>query len=248
MKEKFSANEKSQMLRFHTQTGGVTLTAQQPMNNVVRVAMQALAAVLGGTQSLHTNSMDEALALPSEDSVRVALRTQQIIAYESGVADTVDPLAGSYYVEALTNEIEKEVWKYLDKIDAMGGMLEAIEAGYPQKEIQDSSYAYQKEIDAGEQVIVGVNKFQSEEGLSNLKTLRVSPAGEAEQNERLRKIKKGRDAAAVKKALAKVKATASANGNLMPPILEAVKAYATLQEIADQMRTVFGEYKEKIVI
>jgi methylmalonyl-CoA mutase N-terminal domain/subunit len=248
MKEKFSAGEKSQMLRFHTQTGGVTLTAQQPLNNVVRVTIQALAAVLGGTQSLHTNSMDEALALPSEDAVRVALRTQQIIAYESGVADTVDPLAGSYYVEALTNEIEKRVWKYLDKIEAMGGMLAAIEAGYPQKEIQYSSYTCQKEIDACEQVIVGVNKFQSEEELSHLKTLKVSPAGEEKQNKRLRKVKKKRNAANVLTALANVKGAAENGQNLMPPILEAVKAYATLQEISDQMRIVFGEYKEKIVI
>jgi len=192
--------------------------------------------------------MDEALALPTEDSVRVALRTQQIIAYESGVADTVDPLAGSYYVEALTNDIEKEVWKYLDKIEEMGGMLAAIEAGYPQKQIQDSSYAYQKEIDSGEQVIVGQNQFQIQEDLSHLKTLKVSPAGEALQNQRLLKTKKQRDGAAVKKALARVRETAEADGNLMPPILEAVKAYATLQEIADQMRAVFGEYKEKIVI
>jgi methylmalonyl-CoA mutase N-terminal domain/subunit len=248
MKEKFAAGEKSQMLRFHTQTGGVTLTAQQPMNNVVRVTMQALAAVLGGTQSLHTNSMDEALALPSEDSVRVALRTQQIIAYESGVADTVDPLAGSYFIEAMTNDIEKEVWNYLDKIEAMGGMLAAIEAGFPQKEIQDSSYAYQKEIDAGEQVIVGVNKFLSEEDLSRMKTLKVSPAGEAEQNKRLRLVKKQRNPAAVAAALARVKGAAESGQNLMTPIMEAVKAYATLQEIADQMRAVFGEYKEKIVI
>jgi methylmalonyl-CoA mutase N-terminal domain/subunit len=248
MKDKFKAGEKSQLMRFHTQTGGVTLTAQQPMNNVVRVTLQALAAVLGGTQSLHTNSMDEALALPTEDSVRVALRTQQIIAYESGVADTIDPLAGSYYVEALTNEIEKEAWIYLDKIEAMGGMLAAIEAGYPQTQIQDSSYAYQKEIDSGEQVIVGVNQFQVQEDLSHLKTLKVSPEGEELQKKRLRKTKKDRDDAAVQKALAKVKQTAAADGNLMPPILEAVKAYATLQEISDQMRAVFGEYKEKIVI
>ncbi|MBU4267641.1 MAG: methylmalonyl-CoA mutase family protein [Acidobacteria bacterium] len=248
MKNKFAAGDKSQLMRFHTQTGGVTLTAQQPTNNVVRVTLQALAAVLGGTQSLHTNSMDEALALPSEDSVRVALRTQQIIAYESGVADTIDPLAGSYYVEALTNEIEKEVWKYLDKIEAMGGMLAAIEAGYPQQQIQDSSYSYQKEIDSGEQVIVGVNQFQVQEDLSHLKTLKVSPEGEELQKNRLLKIKKERDAAAVQTALAKVKAAAAGSGNLMPPILEAVKVYATLQEIADQMRAVFGEYKEKIVI
>ena len=248
MKNKFAAGDKSQLMRFHTQTGGVTLTAQQPTNNVVRVTLQALAAVLGGTQSLHTNSMDEALALPSEDSVRVALRTQQVIAYESGVADTVDPLAGSYYVEALTNEIEKEVWKYLDKIEAMGGMLAAIEAGYPQKQIQDSSYSYQKEIDSGEQVIVGVNQFQIQEDLSHLKTLKVSPEGEELQKNRLQEIKKERDNAAVQTALARVKATAASDGNLLPPILEAVKAYATLQEIADQMRAVFGEYKEKIVI
>ncbi len=245
MKEKFAAGEKSQLMRFHTQTGGVTLTAQQPTNNVVRVTLQALAAVLGGTQSLHTNSMDEALALPTEDSVRVALRTQQIIAYESGVADTVDPLAGSYYVEALTNEIESEVWKYLDKIDDMGGMLAAIEAGYPQKQIQDSSYAYQKEIDSGEQVIVGQNQFQVEEDLSHLKTLKVSPEGEALQKQRLHKTKKERDNAAVKKALARVKETAGADGNLMPPILEAVKAYATLQEIcrpdARRLRRVQGK-------
>jgi methylmalonyl-CoA mutase N-terminal domain/subunit len=248
MKDKFAAGEKSQLMRFHTQTGGVTLTAQQPTNNVVRVTLQALAAVLGGTQSLHTNSMDEALALPTEDSVRVALRTQQIIAFESGVADTVDPLAGSYYLEALTNEIEREVWKYLDKIDSMGGMLAAIEAGYPQMQIQDSSYAYQKEIDSGEQVIVGQNQFQIDEDLSHLKTLKVSPEGEELQKQRLHKTKKERDEALVKKALARVKAAAGADGNLMPPILEAVKAYATLQEICDQMRAVFGEYKEKIVI
>ncbi|HSQ35089.1 MAG TPA: methylmalonyl-CoA mutase family protein, partial [Candidatus Binatia bacterium] len=168
--------------------------------------------------------------------------------YESGVADTVDPLAGSYYVEALTSGIEKEVWKYLDKIDALGGMLAAIESGFPQKEIQDSSYAYQKEIDAAEQVIVGVNKFQSEEDLSHLKTLKVSPKGEAEQNERLLLVKKKRSADAVAAALAKVKEAAAGDANLLPPILEAVKVYATLQEISDQMRAVFGEYKEKIVI
>jgi methylmalonyl-CoA mutase N-terminal domain/subunit len=248
MKEKFQAGEKSQLMRFHTQTGGVTLTAQQPTNNVVRVTLQALAAVLGGTQSLHTNSMDEALALPTEESVRVALRTQQIIAYESGVADTVDPLAGSYFVEAMTGEIERETWKYLDRIEAMGGMLAAIEAGYPQKQIQDSSYAYQKEIDGGEQVIVGVNQFQVEEDLSHLKTLKVSPEGEEIQKRRLRKVKKERDGAAVRKALAAVKEAAAGDANLLPPILEAVKAYATLQEICDRMRAVFGEYKEKIVI
>ncbi len=248
MKEKFQAGEKSQLMRFHTQTGGVTLTAQQPVNNVVRVTLQALAAVLGGTQSLHTNSMDEALALPTEDSVRVALRTQQVIAYESGVADTVDPLAGSYAVEAMTNRIEKEVWQHLDKIEDMGGMLAAIEAGYPQKQIQDSSYAYQKEIDSLEQVIVGVNQFQIQEDLSHLKTLKVSPEGEELQKQRLREVKVKRNGAAVNQALARVKDAASGEANLLPPILEAVKAYATLQEICDQMRAVFGEYKERIVI
>jgi methylmalonyl-CoA mutase N-terminal domain/subunit len=248
MKEKFQAGEKSQLMRFHTQTGGVTLTAQQPMNNVVRVTLQALAAVLGGTQSLHTNSMDEALALPTEESVRVALRTQQIIAYESGVADTIDPLAGSYFVEAMTGEIEREAWAYLDKIESMGGMLAAIEAGYPQKQIQDSSYSYQKEIDGQEQIIVGVNQFQVEEDLSHLKTLKVSPEIEERQRQRLQKTKRERDNAAVAKALARVKAAAEGGDNLLPPILEAVKTYASLQEICDQMRAVFGEYKEKIVI
>ncbi|HOW43673.1 MAG TPA: methylmalonyl-CoA mutase family protein [Candidatus Aminicenantes bacterium] len=248
MKEKFQAGEKSQLMRFHTQTGGVTLTAQQPVNNVVRVTLQALAAVLGGTQSLHTNSMDEALALPTEESVRVALRTQQIIAYESGVADTIDPLAGSYFVEAMTGEIEREAWAYLDKIESMGGMLAAIEAGYPQKQIQDSSYAYQKEIDGQEQIIVGVNQFQVEEDLSHLKTLKVAPEIEERQRQRLQETKRKRDNAAVAKALARVKAAAAGGENLLPPILEAVKTYATLQEICDQMRAVFGEYKEKIVI
>ena len=248
MREKFQAGEKSQLMRFHTQTGGVTLTAQQPMNNVVRVTLQALAAVLGGTQSLHTNSMDEALALPTEESVRVALRTQQIIAYESGVADTIDPLAGSYFVEAMTGEIEREAWAYLDKIESMGGMLAAIEAGYPQKQIQDSSYSYQKEIDGQEQVIVGVNQFQVEEDLSHLKTLKVSPEIEERQRQRLQEKKRERDNAAVARALAGVKAAAAGDKNLLPPILEAVKTYATLQEICDQMRAVFGEYKEKIVI
>ncbi len=248
MKERFSAGEKSQLMRFHTQTGGVTLTAQQPMNNVARVTVQALAAVLGGTQSLHTNSMDEALALPSEESVRVALRTQQIVAYESGVADVIDPLAGSYYVETLTRDIEREVFAILERIDGMGGMLAAIEEGWPQKQIQESSYAYQKEIDSGEQVIVGVNQFQVEENLKNLKTLKVSPESEARQKARLAEVRKSRDSGAVASALAAVRRAAEGSDNLLPPILAAVKTYATLQEIADQMRAVFGEYKEKIVI
>ncbi len=248
MKEKFRAGEKSQLMRFHTQTGGVTLTAQQPANNVVRVTLQALAAVLGGTQSLHTNSMDEALALPSEEAVRVALRTQQIIAHESGVADTVDPLAGSYYLESLTREIEKEVWKYLDTIEKMGGMLVAIEKGYVQKQIQESAYAYQKEIDAGEQIIVGVNQFQIEENLAHIKTLKVSKESEERQIARLQQVKREREAKKVMETLASVKAAAAGKQNLMPPIIDAVKACATLQEIADQLRAVFGEYKETVTI
>jgi methylmalonyl-CoA mutase, N-terminal domain len=180
--------------------------------------------------------------------VRLALRTQQVIAYESGVADTIDPLAGSYYIEKLTNDIEKEVWTYITKIDEMGGMLEAIEQGYAQKQIQDSSYSYQKEIDSGEQVIVGVNRFQIQENLKNLKLLKVAKEGEVIQKTRLQQVKRERDNGAVQSALAKVKAAAQGNDNLMPAILEAVKCYATLQEVCDQMRVVFGEYKEKIVI
>jgi methylmalonyl-CoA mutase N-terminal domain/subunit len=248
MKEKFGGPEKAQMLRFHTQTGGVTLTAQQPMNNVVRVALQALAAVLGGTQSLHTNSMDEALALPTEESVRLALRTQQVIAYESGAADTVDPLAGSYYIESLTREIEKAVWVYLDKIDRMGGMLAAIEAGYVQKQIQESAYAFQREVDSGERVIVGVNRFQDEVAAVPLRTLKVSRESEDRQIARLARVKRERDSRRVLETLAAVKAAAVDGKNLMPPILEAVKALATVQEISDQLRAVFGEHKEVVTI
>jgi len=248
MKEKFAAGEKSQLLRFHTQTGGVTLTAQQPLNNSVRVTLQALAAVLGGTQSLHTNSLDEALALPSEDSVKLALRTQQIIAYESGVADTVDPLAGSYFIESLTNRIEAEVNRILKKIEEMGGVLAAIEAGYVQKQIQESAYAQQQEIDQGEQVIVGVNRFQAEEQSKKLKTLKVNRQAGQHQIRRLKEVKSKRDPTAVAAALDKVFRTASRQENLMEPILAAVKAYATLQEIIDRLRQVFGEHKEKIII
>ena len=248
MKEKFAGPERAQMLRFHTQTGGVTLTAQQPMNNVVRVALQALAAVLGGTQSLHTNSMDEALALPTEESVRLALRTQQVIAYESGATDTVDPLAGSYYVEALTREIEKEVLGYLDKIDKMGGMLAAIETGYVQKQIQESAYAFQREVDSGERVIVGVNRFQDESASAPLRTLKVSRESEDRQIARLARVKRERDSRKVLETLAAVKAAAVDGKNLMPPILDAVKVFATVQEISDQLRAVFGEYKEVVTI
>ena len=244
MKERFGAkNPRSMMIRFHTQTAGCTLTAQQPPNNIVRVAFQALAAVLGGTQSLHTNSMDEALCLPSEEAVQIALRTQQLIAYESGVTDTVDPLAGSYYVEELTREIEKRVEAYIKKIDEMGGAPSAIEKGYIQREIQDSAYQYQREIEKEERVVVGVNRFQAEEEKpTNL--LRVDPAVRFSQIEKLKKVKSERDEEAVKKSLAQLKQTAEGSANLLPPIFDAVKAYATLGEICDVMREVFGEYQQ----
>ncbi len=247
MRERFAAtNPKSWMLRFHTQTGGSTLTAQQPDNNIVRVAIQALAAVLGGTQSLHTNSKDEALALPTEDSVRIALRTQQIIANESGAAETVDPLAGSYYVESLTNSIEEGVWKYLERVDSLGGAVRAIEQGYIQQEIQDSAYAYQMDIEKGERIIVGLNKFQIKEGAPK-GLLRVDPSVGEGQVARLRSMKEKRDAAAVAEKLAALKSAAIGDANLMPPIIEAVKVYATLGEICDVLRGVFGEYRPSVM-
>ncbi|MFZ4615835.1 MAG: acyl-CoA mutase large subunit family protein [Rectinemataceae bacterium] len=244
MKERFGAkNPKSLMLRFHTQTGGSTLTAQQPENNVVRVTLQALAAVLGGTQSLHTNSRDEALALPTEDSVRIALRTQQIIAHESGVAETVDPLAGSYYVESLTDTIEKEVFAYLGRIDALGGAVKAIEEGYIQKEIQDAAYSYQLDIEKDERVIVGLNKFQVKEGPPK-GLLRVDPEVGRRQVAKIAAVKEGRDGIRVKKALGALETAAKGTDNLMPLILEAVRSYATLGEISDVLRGVFGEYRQ----
>lgn len=247
MKERFGAkNPKSWMLRVHTQTAGSMLTAQQPNNNIVRVALQTAAAVMGGTQSLHTNSRDEALALPTEDSVMVALRTQQIVAYESGLADVIDPLAGSYYVEALTNKIEKEAWEYIKKIDEIGGAVAAIEKGYIQKEIQDSAYKWQMDVESGAKVIVGVNKFQVEEkpveGL-----LRVDASVGEKQKQKLADMKAKRDNAAVKAALADLeKACKDENENLMPHILAAVKTYATLGEICGVMRKVFGEYEAHV--
>lgn len=243
MKERFGAKDpKSLALRFHTQTGGSTLTAQQPMNNVVRVALQAFAAVCGGTQSLHTNSMDEALALPSEESVTVALRTQQIIAYESGAAETIDPLAGSYYVEHLTNEIEKQAKAYIDKIDSMGGAVKAIEAGYMQREIQEAAYRYQQQVERGERIVVGVNKFtQEEEPPKNL--LKVDPAVRIAQIEKIKAVKARRNQDEVAARLAELRTAAQGTANLMPPILAAVKSYATLQEICDVLRDVFGEYQ-----
>ncbi len=248
MKERFHAKDpKSQMLRFHTQTAGCTLTAQQPDNNIMRVTIQALSAVLGGTQSLHTNSRDEALALPTEESVRIALRTQQVIAYESGAADSIDPLAGSFLVESLTDQIEKAALEYIDKIDKLGGAVEAISRGFQQKEIQDSAYAYQKSIEKNELIIVGVNKFTVQEppptGL-----LRVKEAVEISQKKSLGDMKSGRDSAAVASALAKLEAAAKSTDNLMPHILAAVKTYATLGEIADVFRGVFGKHTETVVL
>lgn len=243
MKERFGAKDpRSLMLRFHTQTAGCTLTAQQPLNNIVRVAFQAMSAVLGGTQSLHTNSMDEALALPSEQAVQVALRTQQIIAYETGVADTVDPLAGSYYIEKLTDEIEARAQAYIDTIEKMGGPVVAVEKGYIQKEIQESAYRYQKEIESNERIIVGLNKFQVQEEKPK-ELLKVDPTVRDKQIERLKELKSQRDAAAVSQALAAVKEAAQTGANLMPPIISAVRALATLGEICDTLRDVFGEYE-----
>ncbi len=243
MKERFGAkNPKSMMIRFHTQTAGCTLTAQQPKNNIVRVAYQALSAVLGGTQSLHTNSMDEALSLPSEESVQIALRTQQMIAYETGVTDTVDPLAGSYYVEKLTREIHDRAYEYIRKIDEMGGAPAAIEAGYVQREIQDSAYSYQREIEKEKRIVVGLNRFRTtEEKPKNL--LRVDPAVRNRQVEHLKKLRAERNNEHVKNALTALEKGARGDDNLMPLIMEAVRGYATLGEICDVLRGVFGEYQ-----
>ncbi len=248
MKERFKAkNPKSWMLRFHTQTGGSTLTAQQPDNNIVRVAIQALAAVLGGTQSLHTNSRDEALALPTEESVRIALRTQQIIAYESGVTETIDPLAGSYYVESLTNRIEDEAAAYIQKIDDLGGAVKAIEQGYIQQEIQDSAYAYQMDVESKNRVVVGMNMFQIEEAAPK-GLLKVDPSVGERQTARLKELKNKRNNDSVKTSLAALEKAAKGNDNLMPFILDAVKSYATLGEICDTLRSVFGEYQQKVIL
>jgi methylmalonyl-CoA mutase, N-terminal domain len=248
MRDRFGAkNPRSWMLRFHTQTAGSTLTAQQPENNIVRTAIQALAAVLGGTQSLHTNSYDEALALPTEQSARIALRTQQIIAFESGVAQTIDPLAGSYYVEALTNEIEKNAMAYLERIDAMGGMLKAIERGFVQQEIQNAAYDYQQRVDRLEAVVVGVNRFAVEQEKS-IPILHIDEALEKKQVTRLRAVRDRRDPGPWKDALKQVEEAARVGANLMPYILRAVEAHATVGEISDAMRRVFGEYREAVVI
>jgi len=244
MRERFKAkNPASWMLRFHTQTSGVSLTAQQPLNNIIRVTIQALAAVLGGTQSLHTNSFDEAYALPSEQAVTIALRTQQIIAYESGVTDTIDPLGGSYYVEYLTNQIEEKAAKYIEQIDDMGGAVAAIEKGFMQREIMESAYRYQKEVESKKRIVVGVNEFVSEEK-TPIKILRIDPEIEKTLVKRLNEVKRQRNNTKVKEALDNLrKAAEKEDVNLMPFIIQAVKEYATLGEICDTLRQVFGEYK-----
>jgi methylmalonyl-CoA mutase N-terminal domain/subunit len=248
MKERFHArNPRSMMLRYHVQTDGFTLTAQQPLNNIVRVTLQALAAVLGGCQSLHTNSFDEALALPSEQAVQVALRTQQIIAEESGVADTVDPLGGSWYIERLSNQIESKVTAYLDDIDRMGGALKAIERGYIQQEIANSAYDYQVAVDSGEQVVVGVNRFVTDEDYTP-KTLEIGVEVERKQIERLRRLKSERDNGKVGQTLDGVRTVARSSENIMPVMIDAVKSYATVGEISDALRQVFGEYREPNIL
>ncbi|MDI9472827.1 MAG: methylmalonyl-CoA mutase family protein [Tissierellia bacterium] len=248
MKERFGAkNPKSMMMKFHTQTGGSTLTAQQTENNIVRVAIQTLAAVLGGTQSLHTNSKDEALALPTEQSVQTALRTQQIVAYESGIANTVDPLAGSYYIEAKTNQIEEEAMDYISRIDDMGGAPRAIDAGFIQREIMDAAYQYQLDIEKGDNIVVGVNKYQVKEP-SPSGLLRVDLSVGDKQKEQLKALRAERDNQAVERALEKLRAVCRSDENVMPVIIEAVKTYATLGEITDVMRDVFGEYRQSVII
>ena len=244
MKERFEANEeRSWMLRFHTQTAGCSLTAQQPYNNIVRTALEALAAILGGTQSLHTNSFDEAYWTPSEEAVTIAVRTQQLLAYESGVADVVDPVGGSYYVESLTGELEKQASDYIAKIDSLGGAVTAIEQGYQQREIQQASYKYQKMVEEGKQKIVGVNDFVTGESKIT-STLRVKSEVEAKQKERLAKLKRERDNGKVKQTLKRLEEVAQGKENTMPPIIECVEAYATLGEICDVLRNVFGVQRE----
>jgi methylmalonyl-CoA mutase N-terminal domain/subunit len=248
MRERFGAqNPKSLMLRFHTQTAGSTLTAQQPEVNVVRTTIQALAAVLGGTQSLHTNSMDEALSLPTETAARIALRTQQVIAYESGVADTVDPLAGSYAIEHLTDELEKRAVEYIEKIDQMGGMLRAIESGFIQREIQEAAYEYQRALEKQTEIVVGVNRFQIEES-EQIPIQRVDAAIEQAQIERVRAVRERRDKQKAETALAKLIAAAKTNENMLPRILEAVENYVTVGEISHALRRVWGEYREAVTV
>lgn len=242
MKDLGATDPKAMMLRFHTQTGGSTLTAQQPHNNIARVTTQTLAAVLGGTQSLHTNGFDEALSLPTEEAARIALRTQQIVAFESGVADTADPLAGSYFIESLTNEVEQQAWKLVEKIDAMGGSVSAIEQGFIQDEIARSAYAYQQQVENGEKIIVGVNKFQSG-ATGNIPILKIDDSIQVKQIEQLTRYKNTRNRARVDQCLQLLSDKAGNGENLIPAVIEAVENHCTLGEIADELRSVFGEYK-----
>jgi methylmalonyl-CoA mutase N-terminal domain/subunit len=243
MTDRFGAlDPRSAMLRFHTQTGGATLTAQQPENNIVRTAYEALAAVLGGTQSLHTNSFDEALALPTERAVKVALRTQQVLGYETGVPDTVDPLAGAYFVETLTNEIEQRAGEYLEKIEGMGGAVAAIEAGWIQDEIHESAFRIQQAVESGDRVIVGVNRYEEAEG-EQVELQALDPADVEAQKERLRTHRASRDAASVDAAMKSVAEGARGTENLLPPMKEALRAGATLGEVSDVLRGEFGEYR-----
>jgi methylmalonyl-CoA mutase N-terminal domain/subunit len=248
MRDRFGATDPRSMLcRFHVQTAGSSLTAQSIDNNVVRTTVQALAAVLGGAQSLHTNSRDEALALPTEEAARLALRTQQILAYEAGVTETPDPLAGSYYVESLSNALEAAAWAYLDEIESLGGTLAAIERGFQQREIQEAAYRVQRAIDAGEQVVVGVNRFTDDE-VSTPPTQRIDPEGERRQVERVRRVRAERSAEAWSVAMDELERVARSDGNLMPPILAAVRAYATVGEISDRLRVAWGEHRELITV
>jgi methylmalonyl-CoA mutase N-terminal domain/subunit len=248
MKEKYGAkNPRSWWLRFHSQTAGCTLTAQQPENNIVRTAFQALAAVLGGTQSLHTNSMDETLALPSEKAVKIALRTQQIIAYETGVINSVDPLGGSYYVEAMTSRMEKEANEIFDQIDSMGGVIPAIEAGYFQKEIADAAYRYQKEVERKEKFIVGVNEFIEKNEKIDIPILTVSPQVEKNQKQRLAEIKNNRSSLDVQNSLKEIKLAVENNYNIMPPLIKAAHNYVTIGEIISELKEVMGIYNETVV-
>ncbi|HUB76808.1 MAG TPA: methylmalonyl-CoA mutase family protein, partial [Solirubrobacteraceae bacterium] len=245
LRERYGAREqRSQLMRFHTQTAGVSLTAQQPLNNIVRTAIEALAGVLGGTQSLHTNSYDEALALPTQDAVRVALRTQQILAHESGVAGTVDPLGGSYFVEALTDELERQAYGYFETIDALGGMVEAVKQNYPQREIAEAAFALQRQIESGERIVVGLNAFTDDGGEGETEILRIDPELERKQRARLQGVRAARDATAVERALAALRTAAAGEANLMEPLLDCARARATEGEIIESLQAVFGTYTE----
>lgn len=249
MKDRFGVTDiGAQTLRFHTQTAGCTLTAQQAENNIVRTTIQCMAAVLGGTQSLHTNSLDEALALPSDKAAQIALRTQQVVAHESGIANVVDPLAGSYALESLTKQIETEVWGYIKKIDDLGGMIEAIELGFPQREIQEAAYSYQKSIENEETIIVGVNKYYSEDDVYDGQLLKVDEEVGRKQIKKLQQIKSSRDNLRVQDTLEDIRKAAEGDDNLLPLILNSVRSYASVGEICTVLREVFGEHKENVVL